>query len=127
MRIADTSVLYALFSKNDVHHKEAVNEVKNPDTVLIPSEIWSETISLIQYRQGFNMAVKAGKALLDLPHVELLSSRMDIVRSSWNTYQKAKDNLSFPDCIVLVWCNDKDALPLTCDTTMRKYLEENSN
>lgn len=82
MRIADTSLLYALFSQNDVHHIEAVNEVKNPETIYIPSEIWSETISLINYRQGFDMAVKAGKALLDLPHVELSGSRMDIVRSS---------------------------------------------
>ncbi len=126
MRIADTSVLYALFSQNDVHHEEAVNEVKNPETILVPSEIWSETISLIHYRQGFNMAVKAGKALLNLPHVELLSSRMDIVYSSWDTYQKTNSSLSFPDCIVLVWCNDKDAVPLTFDEDMKGYFEENS-
>jgi predicted nucleic acid-binding protein len=127
MRIADTSVLYALFSQNDVHHEEAVGEVKTPEPILIPSEIWSETMSLIQYRQGFDMAGKAGKALLDLPHVERLSSRVDIVRSSWDTYQKTGDNLSFPDCIVLVWCNDKDATPLTCDNTMREYFEEPSS
>jgi predicted nucleic acid-binding protein len=30
MLIADTSALYALFSQNDVHHKEAVGEVKTP-------------------------------------------------------------------------------------------------
>ena len=127
MRIADTSVLYALFSQNDVHHEEAVNEVRNPETILIPSEIWSEIISLIHYRQGFNTAVKAGKALLNLPHVEFLSSRMDIVYSSWDTYQKTNGNLSFPDCIVLVWCNDKNAAPLTFDKDMREYFEENSS
>lgn len=127
MRIADTSLLYALFSRNDVHHEEAVNEVKNPEPILLPSEIWSETISLIHYRQGFEMAVKAGKALLDLPHVELLSSRMDIVRSSWDTYQKAKGDLSIPDCVVLAWCNDKEATPLTFDNDLEKYYEENSN
>ena len=57
MRMADTSALYALFTHDDVHHKEAMNEVKSPDTILIPSEIWSETIALIHYRQGFDMAV----------------------------------------------------------------------
>ena len=127
MRIADTSALYAFFSKNDVHHKEAVNEVRNPETILVPSEIWSETISLIDYRQGFDMAVKAGKALLNLPHVELLSSRMDIVRSSWDKYQETNGDLSVPDCTVLIWCDDKDAAPLTFDKNMRKYFEENSN
>ena len=72
------------------------------------------------------MAVKAGKALLDLPHVDCLSSRMDIVRHSWIMYQKARGTLSFPDCVVLVWCNDKDATPLTFNTAMRKYFEEPS-
>jgi len=123
MRIADTSALYALFSQNDVHHEEAMNEVKNPDTILVPSEIWSETIALIHYRQGFDMAVRAGKALLDLPHVDLLCSRMDSVHYSWDMYQK-KGDLSFPDCIVLGWCKDKGAPPLTFDKTMRKYFEE---
>lgn len=126
MRIADTSVLYALFSRNDFHHKEAVNEVKNPETILIPAEIWSETMSLIHYRQGFDVAVKAGKALLDLPHVELLSSRMDIIRTCWDVYQKAKGKLSFPDCVVLGWCKDKKSTPLTFDKNIRKYFGENS-
>lgn len=58
MRIADTSLLYALFSKDDVHHKEAKERFKVPDPILIPAEIWSETISLIQYRQGYDMAVE---------------------------------------------------------------------
>lgn len=127
MRIGDTSALYALFSRNDIHHEEAVIEVKNPETILIPSEIWSETISLIHYRQGFDIAVEAGKALLNLPHVELLGSRMDIVRSSWDMYRRTRGNLSFPDCIVLGWCNDKDAAPLTFDENMREFFEENSN
>ncbi|KYK33583.1 MAG: hypothetical protein AYK19_13370 [Theionarchaea archaeon DG-70-1] len=127
MRIADTSLLYALFSRDDVHHKEAIDEVKKPETILIPSEIWSETISLIHYRQGFDVAVKAGKTLLNLPHLELLGSRIDIVHSSWDTYQKTKGNLSFPDCVVLVWCSNKNATPLTFDNNIRRYFEENFN
>jgi predicted nucleic acid-binding protein len=126
MRIADTSLLYALFSRNDVHHKEALNEVKDPEAILIPSEIWSETISLIHYRQGSNMAIEAGKALLNLPHVELSGSRMDIIRSSWNLYQKSKGRLSIPDCIVLVWCSDRNATPLTFDNVIRKHFDEDS-
>jgi predicted nucleic acid-binding protein len=126
MRIADTSLLYALFSRNDVHHKEALDEVRDPEAILIPSEIWSETISLIHYRQGSNMATEAGKALLDLPHVELLGSRMDIIRSSWDMYQKSKGRLSIPGCIVLVWCSDRNATPLTFDNAIRKHFDENS-
>jgi len=125
MRVGDTSILYALFSENDIYHEKAVHEVKNPEIIFIPSEIWSETISLIHYRQGFTMAVKAGKALLDLPHVELLGSRIDIIHSSWNQYQKMGD-LSFPDCIVLEWCKEKNAIPLTCATSIKRSFEKNS-
>ncbi len=121
MRIADTSLLYALFSKDDVHHKEAKERFKVPDPILIPAEIWSETISLIQYRQGYDMAVEAGESLLDLPHVELLSSRMDIVRSAWKIYKGTEGDLSVPDCVLLALCNDKKASPLTFDEGIREY------
>jgi len=122
MRIADTSLLYALFSRNDVHHEEATDRMRSPETVLIPSEIWSETLSLIQYRQGFDMAVNAGRGLLELPHVELLPSSMDIIRASWNIYRQSKGSLSFPDCVVVSWCLDMKGTPLTFDEDIVKYL-----
>ncbi len=115
MRIADTSALYALFSTTDVHHDEALDRLRSPETVMIPSEIWSETISLIQYRQGFGTAVSSGKALLGLPHVELLPSTIEILRHSWNIYRRSKGDLSLPDCVVVAWCLDMNATPLTFD------------
>lgn len=121
MRIADTSLLYALFSKDDVHHKEATERCKIPDPILIPAEIWSETISLIHYRQGYDMAVEAGGSLLDLPHVELISSRMEIVRSAWKIYKSTGGNLSIPDCVVLTSCDDRNASPLTFDEGISEY------
>lgn len=39
-------------------------------------------------------------------------------------YQKTKGDLSFPDCIVLTWCSDKDATPLTFDKDIKKYFDE---
>ncbi len=125
MRIADTSLLYALFSENDVHHQEAMRKFKIPEPILIPSEIWSETISLIHYRQGYDMAVKAGNALLNLPHVDMLGSRMDIILSSWDIYKKTEGDLSIPDCVVLMWCDNKNATLLTFDNHIIKYFDDN--
>lgn len=93
MRIADTSLLYALFSASDLHHDEAVRRMEDPETVLVPSEIWCETISLIQHRQGFEAAVAAGGDLMALPHVELLPSRMDVIRAAWDLYSRAAGRL----------------------------------
>lgn len=122
MRIADTSALYALFSVTDVHHDEALEHMRRPETVLIPSETWSETLSLIQYRQGFDTAVAAGRALLKLPHVELLASNKDIIRGSWNIYRHSKGELSFPDSVVVSWCLDMKSDPLTFDEDIARCL-----
>ena len=115
MRIADTSVLYALFSASDVHHRETIRRMEDPETVLVPSEIWCETISLIQHRQGFEAAVTAGGDLMALPHVELLPSRTDVMRAAWDLYSQAGGKLSFADCMVLEWCMNMGASPLAFD------------
>lgn len=115
MRIADTSVLYALFNENDQHHEEAKTRFEQSDPIIIPPEIWSETISLIQSRQGKEEAVKAGKALLDLPHVDLRAGNLDLIWSSWDKFTDPEKDLSFPDCVVLSWCDDKKGTPLSFD------------
>jgi predicted nucleic acid-binding protein len=121
MRIADTSLLYALLSENDVHHEEAVRRMEDPETVLVPSEIWSETVSLIQHRQGFEVALMAGNDLLKLPHLELLPSRMDVIRAAWDVYSEAGGVLSFADSMVLAWCDERNASPLTFDGKILGY------
>jgi predicted nucleic acid-binding protein len=121
MRIADTSLLYALFSKGDVHHDEAIGMMSDPETVLVPMEIWSETISLIHNRQGFKAAAMAGEDLMSLPHVELLPSRRDIIRESWAIFLKGRGSLSLADSTVISWCKGKDANPLTFDMEMIEY------
>ena len=123
MRIADTSALYALFSRDDVHHRKAKEMISDPEPILISPEIWSETISLVQYRQGFEMAVKVGSALLELPHVERSSTRMSIIRSSWKIFQNSRGDLSYPDSTVLSWCKDRKATPLTFDGKIQKYFD----
>lgn len=115
MRIADTSALYALFNENDKHHEEAKKCFEKTDPIIIPPEIWSETVSLIQYRQGKEDAVRAGKALLDLPHVDLRAGNLEMLRSSWETFTESEKNLSFPDSVVISWCDDKNATPLSFD------------
>src|SRR3989304_97904 len=54
--VADTSFLYALFSAGDVFHEEARKLVGRGTPILVPPEIFAETIALIHYRQGFRAA-----------------------------------------------------------------------
>jgi predicted nucleic acid-binding protein len=122
MRVADTSALYALFSKNDVHHKSAMNEFRKPDPILIPLEIWSETISLIQYRQNHKAAKSAGEYLLNLPHVDLEIPTRQMVANTWKQYKKAGGKLSYPDAAVVTCCLYKKIKPLTFDKIIIKLI-----
>ncbi len=54
--VADTSFLYALFSKSDVFHNGARRAAASAAAILVPSEIFAETVSLIHYRVGFAAA-----------------------------------------------------------------------
>jgi predicted nucleic acid-binding protein len=122
MRVADTSALYALFSINDIHHKKAVDEFKKPDLIIIPLEIWSETISLIQYRQDHNAAKTAGEYLLNLPHVDLEISTRKMVSDTWKQYKNAQGKLSYPDAAVVTCCLAKNFKPVSYDKKIRKYV-----
>jgi predicted nucleic acid-binding protein len=122
MRVVDTSALYALFSKKDIHHKKAMDEFKKPDPILIPLEIWSETISLIQYRQNHNAAKTAGEYLLKLPHVDLEIPSRQLVKDTWKQYKDANGKLSYPDAAVVVHCLNKKFKPVTFDKNIKKYV-----
>ncbi len=122
MRVADTSALYALFSKNDVHHKKAVDAFKKPEPILIPLEIWSETLSLIQCRQDYKTARTAGEYLLKLPHVDLEIPTRPMVMDTWKQYNTAHGKLSYPDAAVVTYCLTKNFKPVSYDKKIRKYV-----
>src|SRR5947199_8655410 len=58
--VADTSFLYELFSNSDVYHSKARRAAVSADAILVPSEIYSETVSLIHCSVGFAAAKSAG-------------------------------------------------------------------
>ncbi len=124
VRIADTSALYALFSEDDEHHEEAMKSFEETDPIVIPQEIWSETVSLIQYRQGKKEAVEAGEALLDLPHVDVRTGNLDIFWSSWKEFTDSENDLSYPDCVVISWCDDRGASPLSFGRSLNSSVQD---
>lgn len=126
MRVADTSALYALFSENDVHHEEAREALENPDPVLVPAEIWSETIALIQYRQGFEDALRAGEYLLDLPHFDVKPSVKSRIEDAWSLFLNADGDLSQPDACVVALCLEEDAEPLAFDEAIGEAVDSNT-
>lgn len=116
MRVADTSFLYALFSEADEFHERAARAMQQSEPITIPSEILSETVALIHYRQGFDSARAAGEWLWSQPHVEIGVASSEVLADAWRTFTSARGRLSYPDSIVVAWSRPRGAKPLAYDT-----------
>lgn len=121
MRVADTSALYALLSVRDTHHAEARRAFADPEPVLVPSEIWTETLALVQYRHGHAEAIRAGEALRRLPHLEIQPTPddpFDDLQSAAAKIHQGEERLSLPDAIVVAWCRRRRLTPIAFDAAL---------
>jgi predicted nucleic acid-binding protein len=118
-RIADTSFLYALFSENDRFHGEATREVEQRGLILIPPEIFAETIALIHYRQGFAAAGKSGRWLGEQRGVGIRAADDSYIGAAWKVFLAGRGQLSYPDSIVVAWCRKLRASPLAHDNQLK--------
>ncbi len=122
MRVADTSFLYALFSEGDVFHQRAIREAERHEPILVPAEILSETLALIQYRHGFDLARTAGEWLRTQDLVETGLPTGETLDATWREFTTAHGRLSYPDAVVVRWCRSAGADPLSYDTHLLAYL-----
>jgi len=115
MQVADTSFLYALFSRSDVFHAKARKAAMSADAILVPSEVYSETISLIEYRHGFGPARNAVMWLRSQRKIQILGPSPSLLDQAWGIFRSARGRLSYPDAVVLGWCRERRARPLSFD------------
>lgn len=118
MRIADTSFLYALFSSTDSFHAKAIEAAKVAEQILVPAEIFSETIALIHHRQGHEVATKAGDWMFAQGNVEIAGSPSPVSERGWDVFVSGRGRLSYPDSIVISWCEARGAAPLAFDAAI---------
>ncbi len=116
--VADTSFLYALFSSTDHFHARAIRAAESADVVLIPGEIYSETVSLILYRQGYAASRAAGDWLRSEPAIRIAASSRRLLDLAWAVFTEARGRLSYPDAIVVAWCRERKMGPLAFDEAL---------
>ena len=126
MQVADTSFLYALFSNTDVFHGRARKAALAADTILVPSEIFSETLSLIQYRRGFGPAREAGTWLRAQRKVQILGASSSLLNQAWGVFRSGRGRLNYPDAVVLAWCRDRRASPLAFDQVILRRAKKSA-
>jgi predicted nucleic acid-binding protein len=115
VQVADTSFLYALFSKSDMFHGKARKLALAADAIVVPSEIFTETLSLIHYRNGFSAARHAGSWLWSQRKIQILGPSRSLLERTWEIFRSARGRLSGPDAVVLAWCRERRATPLAFD------------
>lgn len=121
LRVADTSFLYALFSKSDEFHARAIEQVRLPDPLVIPAEILSETLALIHYRQGFSAGRASGEWLRSQGLIRIGIPTRKLLARAWRVYVSGRGRLSYPDSVVLAWCSEHDATPLAFDSAILRH------
>ncbi|MCA1811366.1 MAG: PIN domain-containing protein [Halobacteriales archaeon] len=107
MKVADTSALYALFRENDAHHAKAKAQLASGEAIVIPAEILTETLCLIQMRVGFAPARAAAAFLASTPCVEVQPTHDepwdDILGEAGRCFADAGGRLSRADAVVVAW------------------------
>ncbi len=118
-RVADTSFLYALFSENDRFHREATRDIEQKGLILIPHEIFAETIALIHYRQGFAASEKSGRWLRGQRGIEVRPTDDSYIDVAWKIFLAGRGRLSYPDSVVVSWCRKLKVTPLAYDDQLK--------
>jgi predicted nucleic acid-binding protein len=119
MKVADTSALYALFLENDAHHAQATAQLVTGEPIVVPSEILTETIGLIQLRLGPAPAVAASRFLTVTPCLEIQPTPDDpwdnLQREARDCFEQGRGQLSQADAIVIAWCRKRNLEPWSYD------------
>jgi len=103
--ITDTSAIYALVDKDDFHHQEAVNFVKQFGARLVlcvPEPTLFETLTLINARLGHSIAIRVLTAIHTSDRYRLISLTDEDKSRTWDTFAQYADKKWSPfDCTCL--------------------------
>lgn len=107
--IADSSGLISLLHPGDVNHGKAARLVQQLDPaagqVLIPSEVFAETINVVGRTLGHSVAVATGWELARSATFLVVETNEEIRQESLHKFEKLPDSVSLTDCLVMA-CAD---------------------
>ena len=108
--IADSSALVSLIDENDHNHKEAVKvaeklrEASRP--IILPLDVFVETINVIGKKFGHETAMKAARYLLSSDSEFLLLETRPYLIPALNTLDVQAPAVSLTDCIIMAIADD---------------------
>ena len=113
--IADSSGLISLISEDDTNHKLAIKISKEVSglnaLIVVPSDVFSETLNVIGKKFSHSLAVKVGEEIASSGTYTIRETD-DLLRdNALNLFSSQAESVSFTDCVVMVFAdkfNTKD-------------------
>ncbi len=103
--IADTSGIYSLINQDDRNHDaalEASSRLQHEQTtILVPWEVFTETVNILGKKVGHDVAGRAGRHLLDSPAFAVIETQDTARAHALDRYDGQPQSVSFTDCVVM--------------------------
>lgn len=106
--IVDSSYLVALGNQNDATHQRAkkiANEISAEIIVVLPGEIFSETINALWRKVNKQTAVVVAKDIPVSTAYTFVETEKEIRLDAVEKFEKAKKSVSFTDCLVMAFAD----------------------
>lgn len=108
MTIADSSYLVAVHSLDDASYqraKEIIKKVDPVEVVVLPAEVFSETINTLWRKVSKATAVKAVENILSREEYSFPETTKEIRESALKKFTKQPNSVSFTDCLVMAFAD----------------------
>lgn len=111
--IADSSALVSLAVHTDSNHARAVaiseRLAADQRTILVPSDVFVETLNVLGKKSGHAVALKAAGVLQDTSAFAVIDTT-ERLSSALERFRTQPDSVSFTDCIVMAVADAYDTL-----------------
>lgn len=107
--IADSSGLVSLITETDRNHGIALNitaELKGAKgLVIVPGDIFSETLNVISRKSGRGAALKTAQYILESQTYLVFDTNDQIRKFALEVFRNQSQSVSFTDCIVMAFAD----------------------
>jgi len=103
--IADSSGIISLISESDKNHPLAedvsLKLEKDKGSVIIPSEVFAETLNIAGKKLGHRIALLIAEKILSVATLLISDTNEMIRKRALEVYKDQPESVSFTDCIVM--------------------------
>lgn len=104
--IIDSSYLFSLSVDNDSNHQKAYKISKDlSGELIVPSEVFSETINVLWKKVSKDQAVQTATDIIKGGNISFPETTKEIRELAVQKFEKQKKGVSFTDCLVMAFAD----------------------